>query len=106
MSEKPKQEHQVQPERERDMEVVEVDVYKTVRKAETFLYVPAGQTPEDWPEQLSRAFEPAQWVMSLTLSANRPLAAQPVEKVMEAVRRQGFFLQLPPSRYGQEEDTT
>lgn len=106
MSEQSAQESNQQQQRARDIEVVEVDVYKTARKAETFLFVPAGQLPEQWPEQLAKAFAPAQWVMSLTLSEDRPLAAQPVTTVMEAVRQQGFYLQLPPSRYGQEEQDT
>jgi uncharacterized protein len=76
---------------------IEVDVYKTPRKPNTFVYVPKDLLPAQWPEGLSEVFDRPEKVMSLTLTAKRPLAAQPATVVMEAIATSGYFLQLPPS---------
>ena len=76
---------------------IEVDIYKTTRSAEMFLFVPAGVVPEDWPDGLAETFQPAEHVMTLTLTEQQPLAAQPASEVMTAIVERGYFLQLPPS---------
>jgi uncharacterized protein YcgL (UPF0745 family) len=35
-------------------------------------------------------------VLSLTLTAEQPLAAQSATVVIEAIRARGYFMQLPP----------
>ena len=76
---------------------IEVDIYKTTRRAETFLFVPAGVVPDDWPDGLAETFQPAEHVMTLTWTEQQPLAAQPASEVMTAIVERGYFLQLPPS---------
>jgi len=39
---------------------------------------------------------PAEKVLSLTLTAEQPLAAQTATRVMEEITANGYFLQLPP----------
>jgi uncharacterized protein YcgL (UPF0745 family) len=39
---------------------------------------------------------PAEKVLSLTLTAEQPLAAQSATRVMEEIAVKGYFLQLPP----------
>ena len=73
-----------------------VDVFKTARRPETFLFLPKGLALADWPEGLADVFTPAEKVLSLNLSAQQPLAAQPVSRVMEEIASRGYFLQLPP----------
>ena len=75
---------------------IEVDIYKTTRRAETFLFVPAGAAPDGWPDGLAETFQPAEHVMTLTLTEQQPLAAQPASEVMTAIVERGYFLQLPP----------
>lgn len=79
-----------------DPGVVEVDVYKTARRPQTFLFVPKDLLPDDWPADLYAVFQAPEKVLSLTLTAEQTLAAQPAEVVMEAIRTRGYFLQLPP----------
>ena len=76
---------------------IEVDIYKTTRRPETFLFVPAGVAPDGWPDDLAETFQPAEHVMTLTLTEQQPLAAQPASEVMTAIVERGYFLQLPPS---------
>ena len=75
---------------------MEVDVFKTARRPDTFLFLPEGLPPNEWPDGLEAVFMPAEKVLSLTLTADQPLAAQSATRVMEAIAAKGYFLQLPP----------
>ena len=75
---------------------MEVVVFKTARRPETFLFLPEGLPPGEWPDGLEEVFMPAQRVLSLTLTAEQPLAAQSATRVMEEIIAKGYFLQLPP----------
>ena len=76
--------------------VMEVEVFKTARRPDTFLFLPEGLLPNDWPDGLEAVFMPAEKVLSLTLTADQPLAAQSAMRVMEEIAAKGYFLQLPP----------
>ena len=73
---------------------MEVEVFKTARRPDTFLYLPKGLSPNEWPDGLEEVFMPAEKVLSLT--ADQPLAAQSATRVMEEIAAKGYFLQLPP----------
>ena len=75
---------------------MEVEVFKTARRPDTFLFLPEGLLPSEWPDGLEEIFMPAEKVLSLTLTADRPLAAQSASRVMEEIVAKGYFLQLPP----------
>ena len=75
---------------------LEVDVYKTARRPQTFPYVPRDLQPDQWPSDLAELFAAPQKVLSLTLTAEQPLAAQSATVVIEAIRARGYFMQLPP----------
>ena len=75
---------------------MEVAVFKTARRPDTFLFLPEGLPPNEWPDGLEEIFMPAEKVLSLTLTAEQPLAAQTATRVMEEIAAKGYFLQLPP----------
>ena len=75
---------------------MEVEVFKTARRPDTFLFLPEGLPPNEWPDGLEEIFMPAEKVLSLTLTAEQPLAAQTATRVMEEIAVKGYFLQLPP----------
>ena len=75
---------------------MEVEVFKTARRPDTFLFLPEGLPPGEWPDGLEEVFMPAEKVLSLTLTAEQPLAAQSATRVMEEIVAKGYFLQLPP----------
>ena len=75
---------------------IEVEVYKTARRPDTFLFLPKGLPPDEWPDGLEAVFMPAERVLSLTLTAEQRLAAQSATRVMEEIVAKGYFLQLPP----------
>lgn len=78
------------------LSALEVDVYKTARRPYTFLYVPRDLQPDQWPDSLAALFRDPEKVLSLTLTAEQPLAAQSATVVMESIRSRGYFMQLPP----------
>ena len=75
---------------------IAVDVFKTARRPDTFLFLPKDLAEAEWPEGLKSLFEVPEKVMTLTLTPERPLVAQPATLVMEAIHSRGYFLQLPP----------
>jgi uncharacterized protein YcgL (UPF0745 family) len=46
---------------------------------------------------LTQVFLAPQKVMTLLLTPEQPLAAQPAEVVMNGIETRGYFLQLPPN---------
>ena len=75
---------------------MEVAVFKAARRPDTFLFLPEGLPLNEWPDGLEEIFMPAEKVLSLTLTAEQPLAAQTATRVMEEITVKGYFLQLPP----------
>ena len=88
-----------------DLDTLDVDVYKPARRPETFLFVPAGLAFNEWPDGLADVFQPAEHVMTLTLTPERPLAAQPANLVMNEIATRGYFMQLPPTASHDREST-
>ncbi len=71
-------------------------IYKSHRRAETYLYLAAPDDTSRVPEQLLRSMGTLELVMSITLDARRRLARADPDKVMRALVERGFYLQLPP----------
>ncbi|MCW8873112.1 YcgL domain-containing protein [Pseudomonadota bacterium] len=80
-------------------------IFRSGKKAETYLYLAQGQVFEDLPPELQEAFGEPCFVMTLNLSENRRLARADAMQVLEHFEKQGFFLQLPPDIPVEEEIT-
>lgn len=78
-------------------------VYRSEKKAETYLYIADGVDFEDLPDELRERFGPPTLVMPLLLKKSRKLARVDVEKVMASLEEHGFYLQLPPKLPVEEE---
>lgn len=83
------------------METLNCSVYKSPRKDEMYLYVPEDKGLSDLPPVLLEHFGPPVFVMTLSLSAERPLARADVREVMAQLQERGYFLQLPPQPHHQ-----
>ena len=81
---------------------IEVDVFKTSGRPDTFLFLPKDLDPEDWPEGLAAIFSAPQKVLSLMLTPDQPLAVQNATDVMESLQTQGYFFQMPPPHKWEE----
>ncbi|MCG3864601.1 MULTISPECIES: YcgL domain-containing protein [unclassified Photobacterium] len=70
-------------------------IYKSLKKDNTYLYVNKKDDFSDVPEVLMNTFGKPQFVMVIKLEG-RKLALANVEKVKEALKTVGFYLQVPP----------
>jgi uncharacterized protein YcgL (UPF0745 family) len=72
-------------------------VYKSPRRAETYLYVEHQRGVADVPEALLESFGEPQAVMLLHLTPERRLARAKATDILSSIETQGYYLQLPPS---------
>ncbi len=78
---------------------VQCAIYRCSRRAETYLYVAIVDGEPDLarlPQELLRSLGRREHVMDLDLTPHRRLARADRDEVAEALRAQGFYLQLPP----------
>ncbi|GAA4855726.1 YcgL domain-containing protein [Luteimonas vadosa] len=71
-------------------------VYKSPRKADTYVYLAARDDFGRLPEALAAELGPLQFVLDVVLAEGRTLAREDVDVVRENLAVRGFHLQLPP----------
>jgi uncharacterized protein len=72
-------------------------VYRCSKQQEMYLYLRAGLAPETLPEPLLLRTGRLTQVMQIELSPQRKLARVDVNRVIEQLAGQGFYLQMPPN---------
>ena len=72
-------------------------VYRSARKAGTYVYLARRDDTAALPEPLRAALEPLQFVLELTLAPERRLARVDVALVRVALAERGWFVQHPPT---------
>lgn len=77
-----------------------VSVFRSSKKADTYLYVRRGQVWGDLPESLRGIFGAPLHAMDLILTPDRKLARTSGKQVLEAIAEKDFFLQMPEERDG------
>ena len=78
------------------------EVYRSNRKAGTYLFVADAEDLGNLPDDLKARLEPLEWVMAIDLAERETLAATRPATVIDSIKSRGFFLQLPP---GEETDS-
>ena len=78
------------------------EVYRSNRKAGTYLFVADAEDLGNLPDDLKGRLEPLEWVMAIDLAERDTLAATRPATVIDSIESRGFFLQLPP---GEETDS-
>ncbi|GAB3004634.1 YcgL domain-containing protein [Psychrosphaera aestuarii] len=71
-------------------------IYKSSKKAETYLYVEKADDFSKVPEALMELIGRPQLVMTLDLDRRKHLAIADLPKVKEELVEKGFYLQIPP----------
>lgn len=71
-------------------------VYKSQRKADTYVYFAARDDFDALPEPMRAQLGPLQFVLDVALTEGRTLARGDVEQVRKNLRTQRFHLQMPP----------
>lgn len=72
-------------------------IYRSGKKNEMYLYLAKENDFATLPQSLMQLFGEPTLVMELDLHADRPLAREDINQVMENLRSQGFHLQMPPT---------
>ena len=71
-------------------------VYKSLRKAETFVYLATRDDFETIPESLRATLGSLAFVLEVALTPERKLARENPEVVRQNLAANGFHLQFPP----------
>ncbi len=71
-------------------------VYRSSRRQEMYLYVDKAEGLERIPEELLQRFGEPEAVMLVYLDGKRQLARADADEVVREIRKQGFYLQMPP----------
>ncbi len=72
-------------------------VYKSLKKADTYLYLAARDDFSRLPEPLRLQLGGMQFVLDVDLTPERKLAQADPRVVMENLATRGFHVQFPPS---------
>ncbi len=73
-------------------------IYKSLKKDYLYLYIVNKDDFSKVPEALLNSFGKMEFVMAIELSQERKLAREDAGKIMDSLKSQGFFVQLPPQR--------
>ena len=72
-------------------------IYKSPKREEMYLYIEKQSGLESLPQSLLSTFGEPRFVMTLALSPGRKLARVDRAVVEQAIKTQGYYLQMPPS---------
>jgi len=76
---------------------VQAHVYKSLKKADTYVYLAARDDFERLPEPLRTQLGALEFVLDLALTPARKLAREDVAVVRDNLVSRGFHLQFPPA---------
>ncbi|MEJ2478647.1 MAG: YcgL domain-containing protein [Acidihalobacter sp.] len=72
-------------------------VYRSERRPETYLFLPAEDDFASVPDVLMELFGEPSFALEFELTVERRLAQAEPAQVMASLREQGFYLQMPPA---------
>jgi uncharacterized protein YcgL (UPF0745 family) len=75
-------------------------VYKSLKRADTYVYLAARDDFTRLPEPLRTQLGPLAFVLDVALTPDRKLAREDAAVVRENLALRGFHLQFPPSEAG------
>ena len=76
---------------------MQVYVYRSTLRADTYLYLPEKGVFDGLPEGLIKLFGTPVFALEFELTPGRRLAQEDPAKVRENLEQQGFHLQMPPA---------
>ena len=76
---------------------MQAHVYKSLKKADTYVYLAARDDFTRLPEPLRTQLGPLQFVLDVDLVPGRKLAREDAAVVRENLALRGFHLQFPPA---------
>ena len=73
-----------------------ISIFKSSRKDEMYLYVEKSKGTANVPDALKEMFGSTALAMTMLLRPDQKLARADTDKVMAAIRSEGYYLQMPP----------
>ncbi|MDT0593940.1 YcgL domain-containing protein [Glaciecola petra] len=73
-------------------------VYKSKRKADTYLYVEKKNAFDRVPEVLLKQFGPPVFVMYLAIEKHKKVAGIDSQSFVTSIKDKGYYLQMPPAQ--------
>ena len=73
-------------------------IYKSLKKDYLYLYIAKQDDFSKVPDALFKHLGKLEFVMAMDLTPERKLAREDAGKVIESLKEQGFFVQLPPQK--------
>ena len=70
-------------------------VYKSLKKDETYVFIPTTSSLSDLPDELIQVLGKAELIMTLELTPEKKMARGTGADVMNSIDKQGFHLQMP-----------
>lgn len=74
---------------------IECQVYKSLKKDETYVFIPTTKLLSDLPDELIRVLGQTEIVMTLKLTPEKKMARGTAAEIIESINKQGFYLQMP-----------
>lgn len=74
---------------------MECTVYKSLKKDETYVFIPTTTALSDLPDELIKVLGQTERVITLKLTPEKKMARGTGAEVMKSIEKQGFHLQMP-----------
>ncbi len=71
-------------------------IYRSLNKEGMYLYIEKKDDFSAIPEELSKSFGKPQFAMLFNLHGEKQLRVAPNNEVLNTIKEQGFYLQVPP----------
>lgn len=82
------------------------EIYRCSKKEGMYIYVDKKDGLEKLPETLYKQTGKMELAMGLMITPDKKLARAVAQDVLNAIEAQGFYLQMPPSLYGEEKTSS
>lgn len=73
-------------------------IYRSPKKEEMYLYVDRQEDLKRVPETLLTMFGTPRLVMAMLIKEDRDFARADAKKVLDEIRANGYYLQMPPPK--------
>ncbi|QMU62763.1 MAG: hypothetical protein GKR92_09105 [Gammaproteobacteria bacterium] len=70
-------------------------VYKSLKKADSYIYLNEKDNFKNIPEQLFVLFGKPEFTLEFDLTEDRKLALADAQQVLQSINDQGYYLQMP-----------
>jgi uncharacterized protein YcgL (UPF0745 family) len=82
------------------------EVYRCSKKEGMYIYVDKKEGLEKLPDSLRQQTGKMVFAMGLVITPDKKLARALAKDVLSAIEVQGFYLQMPPSLYGEAQENS